>query len=97
MVANDPLHCVVNGCGEVVENWEEYKTVYRNKKHRQIKKFKPFKRQAGMSRLFLLQKLSVLCLWHGQPRATELRPSSTFLIGQFASRMVWHRLSGVFN
>ena len=25
MVANDPLHCVVNGCGEVVENWEEYK------------------------------------------------------------------------
>ena len=30
MVANDPLHCVVNGCG-----W------WRNKKHRQIKKFKP--------------------------------------------------------
>ena len=25
MVANDPLHCVVNGCGEVVESWEEYK------------------------------------------------------------------------
>ena len=25
--------------------------LYRNKKHRQIKKFKPFKRQAGMSRL----------------------------------------------
>ena len=24
MVANDPLHCVVNGCG-AVENWEEYK------------------------------------------------------------------------
>jgi len=35
------------------------KTVYRNKKHRQINKFKPFKRQAGMSRLFsCMQKIT---------------------------------------
>ena len=50
------------------------KTVYRNKKHRQINKFKPFKRQAGMSRFFLAcQKLSGLCLWYGYSRAAELR------------------------